>query len=179
MREYRKKNIDTFREKDRERYPQRKAAKTIEQRQADAKRQALYRERHPERIAAYKQRPKTKAKAAARTQRLRAKWSPERKEQAKADFRRWHLKNLYGITPEQFDAMYTAQGGVCEICRSAERSSRGRFNRLHVDHCHLTGQVRGLLCTSCNATLGRIDENPMIARSIADYIEKYQVSVVP
>lgn len=49
----------------------------------------------------------------------------------------------YGVTPAEYRAMYRAQGGRCYVCRKADGSSR----RLGVDHDHLTGEVRGLVCT--------------------------------
>lgn len=49
----------------------------------------------------------------------------------------------YGITPAEYRALYRAQGGRCYVCRRADGSTR----RLGVDHDHLTGEVRGLVCT--------------------------------
>jgi hypothetical protein len=58
------------------------------------------------------------------------------------------LKAKYGITPDEYRALYYAQGGRCYVCRKAS----GRTRRLGVDHDHLTGEVRGLVCTgSLNA----------------------------
>ena len=53
----------------------------------------------------------------------------------------------YGITADQFHAMCAAQGGVCALCR------RPPSKQFHVDHCHETGRVRGLLCHLCNTRL--------------------------
>lgn len=58
----------------------------------------------------------------------------------------------YGITAEQYDALYEAQGGVCAICRRAN----GKTKRLAVDHDHETGEVRGLLCGPDNLMIGRL-----------------------
>lgn len=60
------------------------------------------------------------------------------------------LMSLYGITLEQYEQMLTAQNGVCAICG---RIPTGRS--LHVDHNHKTGEVRGLLCHSCNFAIGK------------------------
>lgn len=58
------------------------------------------------------------------------------------------LQRKYGITPDEYRALYYAQGGACYVCRKAT----GRTRRLGVDHDHLTGEVRGLVCTgSINA----------------------------
>lgn len=70
---------------------------------------------------------------------------------AKRDERRsttWEQRILatYGITADEYWAIYEAQGGCCFICRRAT----GKVKKLSVDHCHETGVVRGLLCTSCN-----------------------------
>lgn len=76
----------------------------------------------------------------------------------------------YGITPAQYWAIYEEQGGRCYICRRAT----GLRKRLSVDHCHATGQVRGLLCTPCNRNvLGHLrDDTEAIQRAI-DYLESY------
>lgn len=62
--------------------------------------------------------------------------------------RRWNWLKRYGITPEQYDEILEEQGGVCKICKNLP----GKY-RLHVDHDHETGKVRGLLCVTCNSRL--------------------------
>lgn len=57
------------------------------------------------------------------------------------------------LTVEEYDEMLLEQEGVCWICKRAPKSNR----RLSVDHDHDTGQVRGLLCTKCNTTLGWVE----------------------
>ena len=57
----------------------------------------------------------------------------------------WILKT-YGITADEYQAIYDAQGGKCAICQRAT----GVTKKLSVDHDHKTGEVRGLLCTQCN-----------------------------
>ena len=84
--------------------------------------------------------------------------------------RKSFLKRLYGITVEEYDAMLERQGGVCAICAGEE--TRGQ--RLAVDHCHATGKVRGLLCFSCNTTLGKFnDSQELLARAIK-YLQEHQ-----
>ncbi len=60
----------------------------------------------------------------------------------------------YKLTVEQYDAIFAYQGGVCYACKCSE-PVKGR--RLSVDHDHATGLVRGLLCSRCNPTLGKIE----------------------
>lgn len=60
----------------------------------------------------------------------------------------------YGLTCDQYDAMFAEQDGLCAICGQPERAlERGRIRKLAVDHDHETGRVRGLLCYSCNVRL--------------------------
>lgn len=60
-----------------------------------------------------------------------------------------HVQRTYGLTPAEYRALYRAQGGKCYVCRVAtgptRKNPRARF--LGVDHDHLTGEVRGLVCT--------------------------------
>lgn len=74
-----------------------------------------------------------------------------------------HLKRQYGITETERDALIASQGGVCCICLSAPAA--------HVDHCHETGRVRGVLCFSCNAALGQLKDRPDAIRRAAAYLE--------
>jgi hypothetical protein len=74
-----------------------------------------------------------------------------------------HLKRQYGITQAERDALVASQGGVCCICLSAVPE--------HVDHCHKTGRVRGVLCFSCNAALGQFKDRPDAIRRAAAYVE--------
>lgn len=65
------------------------------------------------------------------------------------------LRN-YGLTAGAYHAMWVAQGQRCAICHKAGLMPGER----HVDHCHTSGRVRGLLCTSCNMGLGLFKDNP-------------------
>jgi hypothetical protein len=66
--------------------------------------------------------------------------------------RRHHLMKLYGLTLEDYDAMYESQQGLCSIC------NRHR-DKLLVDHDHQTGVVRGLLCAFCNSCLSHFGDS--------------------
>ena len=73
------------------------------------------------------------------------------------------LRSRFGITADQFDAMKKTQGGACAICH--------RVVPLHVDHCHTTKAVRGLLCMPCNTAIGQFEDNPDRIRAAASYVE--------
>jgi hypothetical protein len=68
--------------------------------------------------------------------------------------RAYQIKSLYGITVEQYDAMFEAQGGICAIC------GRPGDGPLRVDHDHETNEVRGLLCHGCNVAIGLMGDDP-------------------
>lgn len=85
---------------------------------------------------------------------------------AAAVARRAKLKRLFGISPEQYEQMLADQRGVCAIC--ARPSPDGR--RLHVDHCHDSLKVRGLLCHDCNRGLGIFKDDPDRLSSAAQYL---------
>ncbi|MGW4225581.1 endonuclease VII domain-containing protein [Streptomyces bauhiniae] len=74
-----------------------------------------------------------------------------------------HLKRQYGITEAERDAMIASQRGLCVICLDAPA--------VHVDHCHKTGRVRGVLCFNCNSGLGLLRDDPDTARRAAAYLE--------
>lgn len=83
-------------------------------------------------------------------------------------YRRARLKKL-GLTPETYDALLAAQGGVCAICH--RRPSR---RRLSVDHNHNTGKVRGLLCAQCNHAIGLLAEDVGRLASAIAYLEAHR-----
>lgn len=80
------------------------------------------------------------------------------------------LRRVYGMTPEDYALMLAEQGGVCAVCREPEVIVK----TMPVDHDHDTGVVRGILCTPCNTTLGKMKEDPERLRALADYIEKHR-----
>lgn len=78
----------------------------------------------------------------------------------------------YGITPEDYESMLADQDGVCAICHEPETLiRRGTVCSLTIDHDHMTGKVRGLLCNNCNRALGLFNDNQKILRSAAEYLE--------
>lgn len=76
-----------------------------------------------------------------------------------------HRQRRYGITPEQFNELFNKQCGVCAIC-SRRLDLSGKMTC--IDHCHFSGEVRGLLCNPCNRALGYVDKVSL--ESIATYL---------
>ena len=77
------------------------------------------------------------------------------------------LRKKYGITLEDYAAMLASQNGGCAIC-----SRKPGNTPLHVDHCHETGVVRGLLCHQCNWYLGTIEASLEVRQRFYAYVEK-------
>ena len=80
------------------------------------------------------------------------------------------IKKRYGITIDTYDEMLEEQQGCCKICGIHERELN---KRLHVDHSHITGEVRGLLCTQCNTGIGMLQDSPEIIDAAAAYLRSY------
>lgn len=69
----------------------------------------------------------------------------------------------YGLTIDDYDRMFAAQSGACNICRKPPKQGKS----LHVDHCHDTGRIRGLLCFRCNFGLSFFfDDADTVARAL-------------
>lgn len=79
------------------------------------------------------------------------------------------LKNLYGLSIEEYHSMLDIQNGKCFICGGINKSGR----RLHVDHNHSTGKVRSLLCANCNSGIAHFKENISILEKAISYLEMH------
>ena len=78
------------------------------------------------------------------------------------------LKRLYNLTIEQYDEILESQGNGCAVCgKTPEENGR----RLNVDHNHKTGEVRGLLCRTCNLLLGYAKDNIITLSRAIEYLE--------
>ena len=75
----------------------------------------------------------------------------------------YQRKYRYGLSPQEYYALVARQGGACAICR--------KIKPLCVDHCHLTGRVRGLLCRTCNSAIGFWGDSPAMVRRALKYLE--------
>lgn len=75
----------------------------------------------------------------------------------------------YGLKPEEHEGLFQGQGRACALCRTPyeQRSA------MHVDHCHTTGKVRGLLCSKCNQALGLLNDNTTLLRKAMEYLDAH------
>lgn len=71
----------------------------------------------------------------------------------KSEFRNRALRRLYGISLSGYQSILQKQGGLCAICGTDKPSPHGK-KQFSVDHCHVSGRVRGLLCGKCNVCIG-------------------------
>lgn len=92
---------------------------------------------------------------------------PEQKARRLAHIQSVRLKE-YNLTEEQFLEIQARQGGKCAACKI----QFGPGRKQHIDHCHKTGQVRGLLCSQCNHALGLLGDNLETILALAMYIER-------
>lgn len=120
------------------------------------------------------------------------KWKKENKDKIREKSRIWRGKNLkhlstlarirynknpqkeldrrrfkkYGITGEEFRTIIEKQGIRCPICE------KGIGKNLSVDHDHITGKIRGIICNKCNLAIGNAEDSPDRLRKMANYLEK-------
>lgn len=167
-----------------------------------AKYDKAYYQRNKERIRerkrkAYKRNPnrleyereweaRSENKQRRREQKARAtkKWgdSPEGKTRKaeyylenRMKFKDTALQKKYGITLAQFNTMFLAQDCKCKICRTElEQFSEKGSKRPVVDHCHTTGEVRGILCGECNRGLGLFQDKIELVREAMMYLSETQ-----
>lgn len=108
-------------------------------------------------------------------------WAKENTEARRDSWRRYrratYMKQKYGLTIEDYWVMYEAQGQRCAICRiHGDDANQHTVQQLplHVDHCHTTGKVRGLLCRPCNTMLGDAKDDLDTLRAAIAYLESSQ-----
>lgn len=100
---------------------------------------------------------------------------PERhRERMQRIVRRSHVRRKYGLERVDYDALVEQAGGRCQSCGEPERIAHkdGTVWPLCVDHDHVTGAVRGLLCHACNRAAGAVGDDFVKLRAIADYLER-------
>lgn len=77
-----------------------------------------------------------------------------------------NLRRRYGIGLVEYEALLESQGGLCAICQQP-------LEKVHVDHCHTSGEVRGLLCPQCNSGIALLREDPRIINAAARYVVRH------
>ena len=107
--------------------------------------------------------PRDIKKRRENNRRYQARFRKENPEREHANTRRRFLMRAYGLTPGEYDALVVTQNGRCSICGCGDE-------RLCVDHDHVTGIVRGLLCRNCNGGIGLLQDNPDLTEKATTYL---------
>ena len=103
---------------------------------------------------------------------IRAGISQEEKQKTWKTKRDYFLTHKFGITTKDYDRMLIEQNNCCAICFSTYTGDK-RSKNFHVDHCHATEKVRGLLCSACNKGLGLFSESEQKLKSAIEYVRKW------
>jgi len=83
------------------------------------------------------------------------------------------VKRKYGVDKKWFDMTLAEQGGACAICYTASPATHaGKGAAWHIDHDHVTGVVRGILCHHCNTALGGFKDDVDSLQRAIDYLRK-------
>jgi hypothetical protein len=84
-----------------------------------------------------------------------------------------YLASKFGIERETAAELYDRSvNGVCDICGRSPFGKAPPADALHVDHCHATGRIRGLLCSNCNTALGLMGDDPERLRAAIKHLEE-------
>src|SRR3990167_3179473 len=137
----------------------------------------VWSERNREHIREYRRKTKTTRNARRRQLYRRDEW---RRIKQRQQSKEWQEKNPskrlaqrlrpFGISVQEYQTILTEQNNKCAICERRRNIDHKRFKRLHLDHNHKTGKVRGLLCSSCNLGLGKFRDDPTIIEKAAMYL---------
>lgn len=90
-------------------------------------------------------------------------------EETKNLYKSRAFKRKYGITKEDFYVLKSKQNNKCAICENILENDK----KSHMDHCHDTGKLRGVLCTTCNVGLGMFKDSLLLLKSAVKYVKKY------
>lgn len=120
---------------------------------------ALHRKRHHKEVL--EQKRAHRKNNVEHYRKLEREWSRRNPKRVKNTY----LKSRYGIDIEQWSKLFESQEGRCAVCKD-----RGK---LCVDHNHMTGAVRELLCPRCNAAIGMLRESPKLCDAAKKYLKKH------
>lgn len=102
----------------------------------------------------------------ARTAEWRVKAGQVHRDKARAR----HVQAKYGMSSDEHKSMLSSQNHKCKICGTDEVYSL--HGKLYVDHCHISGNVRGLLCNRCNSGLGMFQDSATVVLKALQYLQE-------
>lgn len=93
----------------------------------------------------------------------KAKWSKDNKEHV----RFLRVEQMYGVSQDEWESKFLAQGNCCAICKSLTTGTKRGW---HTDHSKLTGKFRGVLCHHCNLLLGNCKDGIETLKAAIEYL---------
>lgn len=91
----------------------------------------------------------------------------------------WKKAGVNDFVQSDYDGMFIAQGGVCAICGGSQTIKyKNKLRQLDVDHDHITGEPRALLCNICNQKVGLYENYPGMTELILKYLNNYQLTLI-
>ena len=100
-----------------------------------------------------------------RNPKRKRKWEEENPNKMRNAYLKWK----YGITLEMYNSLFEEQKGLCAICFEEPKKQN-----LGVDHDHVSGKIRGLLCSTCNSGIGLFKEDTLLLKKAIEYISKHE-----
>lgn len=97
-----------------------------------------------------------------------ARYNEKNRDKRLQSYKNSSFKKRYGITTEERDELFSSQGFACRACGTTALRSKKYW---HVDHCHTTGKVRGILCPNCNIALGQVNDSVEHLQKLITYLE--------
>jgi hypothetical protein len=95
-----------------------------------------------------------------------------KQKKGKEYFKNYNFMSKYGITLEEAQKMLADQHNSCALCKKEVQFLPGFSNAAHIDHCHSSGKVRGILCGNCNTALGKLGDSVETIKNVLKYLEQ-------
>ena len=129
-------------------------------------------EKNKEHLKEYNRKRMLDPKVVARKRETTKKWKEANKEHITRQAREYKFNKTYGINVDTYLLMIKEQGNICVLCEKEFESNFKAVGKVYpcIDHCHITGKVRKLLCTNCNTALGLVRENKKTLFNMIKYI---------
>ena len=111
-----------------------------------------------------------------RNKEIQKAWHKKKRSEDPDYYRNKNLKQTYGITIKEFNKLLELQSGKCAICQGPPvYNGFGGGSVYHVDHCHETDKVRGLLCQKCNLGLGYFQDKELNILKATGYLMVFRI----
>ena len=99
------------------------------------------------------------------------KWRKENLLRYRQVERSRRIENKYGLSQISLKDLWITQNKSCAICRRPiSLRSDNKAEKIHIDHCHVSGVVRGLLCLTCNTGIGMLNDSPDLLEAAKQYL---------